>query len=98
MPLHPTQIYSSINAGFLAWLLWSWYPTRRRDGEVVLLLLTIYPVSRFLLEIIRTDEAAIFGTGLSISQNMSLGMLAVAALGWIMWFRSNKPLALKELV
>ncbi len=94
LPVHPTQIYSSINAGLLAWFLWSWYPSRRRDGEVVLLLLTIYPVSRFLLEIIRTDEAAIFGTGLSISQNVSLGMLAVAAVGWGLWFRSKKTLAL----
>jgi phosphatidylglycerol:prolipoprotein diacylglycerol transferase len=58
-------------------------PFRRRDGELFALMLTIYPLTRFLLEIIRTDESAIFHTGLSISQNVSLAaMLGVAAL----WF------------
>lgn len=82
-PVHPTQVYSAITAGFLAWFLWAYYPFRRRDGELIALLLTIYPVSRFLEEIIRTDEPAVFGTGLSISQNISLA-LAVGVIGlWI---------------
>lgn len=82
VPVHPTQIYSAINAALIAWFLWAYYPSRRRDGEVVLLMLTIYPISRFLLEIIRTDEAAIFGTGLSISQNVSLLMFLATFAGW----------------
>ncbi len=82
LPIHPTQIYSAINAGLLAWLLWSFYPMRRWNGQVILLLLTIYPFSRFLLEIIRTDESAIFGTGLSISQNVSLLLLVPVVAGW----------------
>ena len=65
-PIHPTQLYSTINAALLAWLLWSFYPYRQRDGQVIGLLLAIYPVSRFLLEIIRVDESAVFGTGLSL--------------------------------
>ena len=82
-PIHPTQIYSAINAGLLCWFLWSYYPFRRRDGEVVALLLTIYPITRFLLEILRTDESPVFGTGLSISQNISLAVF-VGAIGlWI---------------
>jgi phosphatidylglycerol---prolipoprotein diacylglyceryl transferase len=83
LPIHPTQIYSAINAGLLSWLLWSWFPFRRRDGEVIGLMMILYPISRFLLEIIRTDESAVFGTGLSISQNISLVML-VGAVG--LWF------------
>lgn len=82
-PVHPTQIYSAINAGLLCWFLWSYYPFRRRDGEVVALLLTIYPISRFLLEILRTDESPVFGTGMSISQNISL-VVFVGAIGlWL---------------
>ena len=82
-PVHPTQIYSAINAGLLAWFLWAAYPLRRRDGEVFALMLTIYPVSRFLLEMIRIDEVAVFGTGLSISQNISVAVL-VAVIGlWL---------------
>jgi phosphatidylglycerol:prolipoprotein diacylglycerol transferase len=82
-PVHPTQIYSAVNAALLCWFLWSYYPFRRRDGEVIALLLTIYPVTRFLLEILRTDESPVFGTGLSISQNISLAVF-VGAVG--LWF------------
>ncbi|NIP84240.1 MAG: hypothetical protein GTO03_01220 [Planctomycetales bacterium] len=87
IPVHPTQIYSSINAFLLCLLLLAYYPLRRRDGEVFALLLTLYPLTRFLLEIIRTDELAVFGTRMSISQNVSiLFLLGVLAL-WGYLFR-----------
>lgn len=88
-PVHPAQLYSAIDAGLLGWLLWSYFPLRRRDGEVIALLLTIHPVTRFLLEIIRTDEPTVFGTGMSISQNVSLALLACGAALW--WHLSRQP-------
>ncbi|MCA9229075.1 MAG: prolipoprotein diacylglyceryl transferase [Planctomycetales bacterium] len=81
-PVHPTQIYSAVHAALLAWVLWSFYPFRRCDGQVTALMLTVYPISRFLLEMIRVDESAVFGTGLSISQNISLGLLAAVLVLW----------------
>lgn len=92
LPVHPTQVYSMINAFVLCLLLLAYDPFRRRDGELFALMLTIYPITRFLLEIIRTDEPAIFGTGLTISQNISLLMLAFAAGLWfyILWRRPGK--------
>jgi phosphatidylglycerol:prolipoprotein diacylglycerol transferase len=89
LPVHPTQLYSAIDAGIIGWLLWSFIPFRRRDGEAIALLLTIHPITRFLLEIVRTDEPAVFGTGLTISQNVSLGLLACAAGLW--WYLSRQP-------
>lgn len=84
LPVHPTQIYSAINATLLFCLLIAYVPFRRRDGEVFAILLSIYPVARFLLEMIRTDEYGQFNTGLTISQLTSLGMLAgVAVLWWV---------------
>jgi phosphatidylglycerol:prolipoprotein diacylglycerol transferase len=88
-PVHPTQIYSAIDAGLLGWLLWSYFPFRRRDGQCIALLLTIHPITRFLLEVIRTDEPAVFGTGLSISQNISIVLLGCAAALW--WYVSRQP-------
>ncbi|MEX0613068.1 MAG: prolipoprotein diacylglyceryl transferase family protein [Pirellulales bacterium] len=88
-PVHPTQIYSAIDAALLSWLLWSYYPFRRRDGEALALMLTIHPVTRFLLEIIRTDEPAVFGTDMSISQNISIVLLGVAAALW--WHLARMP-------
>jgi len=90
LPVHPTQVYSAIHAALLAWVLWSFYPLRRRDGEVTALMLTIYPISRFLLEMIRIDESAVFGTGLSISQNISL-VLFIGAIGMWIYLRRQQP-------
>jgi phosphatidylglycerol---prolipoprotein diacylglyceryl transferase len=89
LPVHPAQLYSAIDAGLLAWFLWVYYPLRRRDGEVIALLLTIHPISRFLLEIIRTDEPAVWGTGLSISQNISIIIFVVAVGLW--FYLLNQP-------
>jgi phosphatidylglycerol:prolipoprotein diacylglycerol transferase len=88
-PVHPTQLYSAIDAGLLGWLMWAYYPMRRRDGVLVALMLTIHPITRFLLEIIRTDEQAVFGTGMSISQNVSLVLLACGGALW--WYLLRKP-------
>jgi phosphatidylglycerol---prolipoprotein diacylglyceryl transferase len=84
VPIHPTQLYAALDAGFLALVLWFAYPYRRRDGEIFALLVTLHPLSRFVLEIIRTDEPGQFGTSLTISQWMSLGILGLAILLW--WY------------
>lgn len=85
VPVHPAQLYAAIDAGLLALLLWAWYPLRRRDGELFSLLLLLHPVSRFLLEIIRTDEPGQFGTSLSISQWLSglLFLVGLALAGYL---------------
>ncbi len=89
-PLQPTQIYSAINAVILMLFFLAYSPFRRRDGEIFALWVTIYPVTRFLLEIIRTDEAAMFGTSLSISQIVSI-ILLVAVVGvWTIVLRQPR--------
>ena len=82
-PVHPTQIYSSINAGLICLLLWAFYPLRRRDGEVFALALLLYPITRILLEFIRIDEPGQLGTSLTISQILSLVLFATSILLWI---------------
>jgi len=82
-PVHPTQIYSTLSALFVFTVLMLWSPRQRRDGELFALLLTVYPVVRFILEMIRTDEASLWGTGMTISQNVSLLMLMCAAALWV---------------
>lgn len=92
-PIHPTQIYSAINALVLCFLLLAMAPFRTRDGQVFALFLTLYPATRFLLEVIRNDEGAIFGTGLTISQNLSLAALAAAGVLWIVLSMTRPRLA-----
>jgi phosphatidylglycerol:prolipoprotein diacylglycerol transferase len=90
LPVHPTQIYSTIEGLCLCLVLLIATRFHRRDGEVFALLISIYPVTRFLVETLRTDEAAIAGTGMSISQNVSLLILACAAALWFYLLRQPK--------
>jgi phosphatidylglycerol:prolipoprotein diacylglycerol transferase len=82
LPVHATQIYSSINAALLCLLLWAYYPMRRRDGEVFAAFLLLYPITRILLEVVRVDEGGKFGTGLTISQLVSLVLIAASIVLW----------------
>lgn len=92
VPIHATQLYAALDAGLLALVLWLYYPFRRRDGEVFALLITLHPISRFLLEMIRSDEPGQFGTSLTISQWLSLALLAAAVVLWVyIERRPNKP-------
>jgi len=84
VPIHATQLYAAIDAALLALVLWFFYPYRRHDGEVFALLVTVHPISRFLLEMIRSDEPGQFGTELTISQWLSLAILAAACVLW--WY------------
>ncbi len=90
LAVHPTQLYSAVNAFLLCFFLLAVEPFSRREGMIFALMLTIYPIARFLLEIIRTDESAVFGTGLSISQNVSLLLLAAIAVLWYFVLRQTR--------
>jgi phosphatidylglycerol:prolipoprotein diacylglycerol transferase len=76
----PTQVLAAINAALLAAVLWFWFPLRRRDGQVFAMLLVLYAITRFLMEIIRQDEYGLFGTDLTISQFVSIGMFVVGGI------------------
>ncbi len=86
-PVHPVQLYSAINAALLSLLMWAWYPFRRRDGELFAALLVLYPITRFLLELIRADEPGRLQTDLTISQWVSCGLLVLAVGLWIYLIR-----------
>lgn len=94
-PVHPTQLYSSFDAFLLCGLLWTYYPFRRRDGEATALMLTVYPITRFLIESLRTDEPKNI-LGMTISQNISLLMLALAVSLWFYIWRQPEGTAFGE--
>jgi phosphatidylglycerol:prolipoprotein diacylglycerol transferase len=91
--VHPTQIYSAIDGLALCLILLCYDRFRRRDGELSAVIMSIYPVTRFFIETLRTDEAAIFGTGMSISQNVSLLLLVCAAAMWFYVLRQPRGMA-----
>jgi phosphatidylglycerol:prolipoprotein diacylglycerol transferase len=81
-PVHPTQIYSSIDGFILLGLLSAYYPIRRRDGEVFALLMVTYPITRFLIERLRNDETGMVA-GMTISQSLSVVFFAGGVLYWL---------------
>jgi phosphatidylglycerol:prolipoprotein diacylglycerol transferase len=89
-PLHPTQLYSSAAAFLMAWLL-AWYFRRRRfDGAVLSLFAIIYPISRWLLELLRADIDP-YRSGLKDAQIFSL-LLLLAGCGGMYYFSRNRRL------
>lgn len=86
LPVHPTQLYSSLDGLILLALVSAYYPLRKRDGEVMGLLAITYPITRFLIERLRDDEGVAFA-GLTISQAISVVLLAVGLCYWA-WLRT----------
>ena len=82
LPVHPSQIYSAIDAFLLCWLIYFLQPWVPRDGQAFLAAVVFHSVARFTLELIRSDEAGQFGTALTIAQWISIvaGALAIVAL------------------
>ena len=52
--------------------------------------MSVYPVPRFCIESLRTDEPPVFGTALSIAQNVSVVLLICAAALWFYVLRRPK--------
>jgi phosphatidylglycerol:prolipoprotein diacylglycerol transferase len=74
-PVHPTQIYSSCLALLLCGTLlvlgrFRFY--QQRSGLVFATFMILYSAGRFMIEFVRTDEDSFFGTGLTVSQNVSI--------------------------
>lgn len=83
LPVHPAQFYSTITAGLVALFLNALYYRRTRDGQIILTLLLIEPPTRFVLEIIRTDNPPDQIFGMTISQMLALSMSLLAMIGLI---------------
>jgi phosphatidylglycerol:prolipoprotein diacylglycerol transferase len=81
LSVHPAQLYAALDGLLLLGLLTWFFPRRRRDGEVMALLMVTYPVSRFAIECLRGDEPALLA-GMTLSQWISVVLLAAGALFW----------------
>lgn len=82
--VHPTFLYESLwNLGLL--LLMLWYRKRKKfDGEMFCIYLFGYGLGRSWIEGLRTDQLKFFGSGIPVSQCLSL-ILAVTAFSVLIW-------------
>ena len=56
LPVKPAQPLGILNALLLAVLVGAFHRLRRREGEAFALLMVLYPITRFVLELIRDDN------------------------------------------
>jgi phosphatidylglycerol:prolipoprotein diacylglycerol transferase len=80
VPIHPTQIYMSLNSLAILGVLVLLYRRKRFHGRIISVYVFLYAVTRFFLEFVRgdADRGFAFGGRLSTSQLLGL-ILAVAA-------------------
>ena len=90
VPLHPTQIYLSVNA-FLIFLILQWaYRRRTFDGEVFWLYILLYAITRGLIENFRGDSVRGFLIPGVLSTSQFIGLIAVAAAVGMLVFLSRR--------
>ncbi len=95
-PVHPAQLYATINGLLICWVLSTLFYYRKRHGIVVGWFLILYSGSRILLELIRQDNPLDVG-GLTISQALSLGTLAIGV-AWLWLMHTKMPLVSPKAV
>ena len=84
----PAQALAMLNALVLAALLTLYYPIRRREGQVFALAMTLYPLTRFMEELIRADNyQGVFR--LTHNQYTSIALFAVGAIMMLALRRLN---------
>jgi prolipoprotein diacylglyceryltransferase len=86
--LYPTQLYETVSMALLVLLLLAYYPYRRHDGQLMVLLMLGYSVHRFINESLRIEPTV--GLGLTLSQWGSVVIFA-AAVGIEIYLRRTMP-------
>ena len=95
--VHPTFLYESLwNLGVLLFLLWFEKAGKRRfDGHCMSLYFLLYGLGRFWIEGLRTDSLYLGGTGIRISQALSL-VLVLASLALLI-YKHRQPFSPGDL-
>jgi phosphatidylglycerol:prolipoprotein diacylglycerol transferase len=89
LPVHPTQLYSTITLVLLALLLSALYWRRTRDGQVICTMLLIEPWTRYILETIRADNP-VDTFHFTISQFLAL-LISLIGLAGLIALQYAKP-------
>lgn len=86
--LYPTQLYETVSMVLIIFFLLAYYPYRRHDGQLMVLLMVLYAFHRFVNESLRIEPTV--GLGLTLSQWGSV-VIFVAAAGMEIYLRRSMP-------
>lgn len=106
LPVHPTQLYASVNAAVLCLILYLFWRRSKKaelaknsnklftkNGSTFALMFILYGIARFLIEFLRDDNPFEFD-GLTISQNIGIAMFILGVVLMAI-FQKMKPKSLK---
>ena len=87
--VHPTFLYESVwNLCVFFFLLW--FSKRKKfKGQVFLLYLGLYGFGRFFIEGLRADSLMLFGTGIAVSQALSLVLVLASVILQVFFLKKN---------
>ena len=90
IPLHPTQLYDAANGLAIFFFLMWMKRGKRFDGEIFWLLVLLYSVTRFLIEMLRGDPRGFFWDSL-LSTSQAIGVvLAFVSLFMLFYLKRRK--------
>ena len=75
VPIHPVQIYMSLNALLILGVLALLYRRKRFHGQVMAVYVLLYAITRFFIEFVRGDADRGFAFGGRVSTSQLLGVL-----------------------
>jgi len=79
VPLHPTQLYSSLKALFIFFILITFRRHRRGDGQLTWIYILFYAIGRLIIEHFRGDERGLLILGsITITQGIALLFIPIA--------------------
>jgi len=94
VPLHPSQLYSSLNALLIFFVLVALRRIKGFEGQIFFTYVFLYGVTRSVLEHFRGDDRGMFFGGMvSTSQLIGLIMAVIAIVIMIVLRRRNGPTA-----
>ncbi len=78
LPVHPTQLYSSLNGLLLFLVIYYWARHKRFDGELFWGFSLLYSITRFIIEFFRGDQVRTEVLSLTIPQLVSITLATLA--------------------
>jgi phosphatidylglycerol:prolipoprotein diacylglycerol transferase len=94
VPIHPTQIYMSLNSWAILGVLVLLYRKKRFHGRIISVYVMLYAITRFFIEFVRgdADRGFVLGGRLSTSQFLGLVLAVLAGAAYLVLDRRHRRL------
>ena len=88
--VHPTFFYESMWNLCVFLFLYNYSKRKNYDGQIFLFYLMLYGFGRFFIEGLRADSLMFFGTGIAVSQMLSLLLFVISIIAQVILYAKKK--------